>query len=124
MGNNPTPPPPGKGRPLGSANRATVEAREAIARFVDGHAERLNDWLEAIAAGEKKTQKVLVDGQEFIKETDEWMRRPDPQAAFNAFMSVVEYHIPKLARTELNANHSGDLVVQIVKYGSHTDTGK
>lgn len=66
---------PGPGRPKGLPNKSTTQAREAIARFVDGNAERLTSWLDEIAAD-------------------------DPKDAFNCFMSVVEYHIPKLARTE------------------------
>lgn len=68
-------PGPGPGRPAGLPNKATQQGRDAIARFVDGNAERLGGWLDRIA-------------------------EDDPQAAFTAFMSVVEYHIPKLQRTE------------------------
>lgn len=64
------------GRPKGIPNKATMMAREAIADFVDGNADRLTGWLDQIA----------VD---------------NPKAAFECFMSVVEYHIPKLQRTEL-----------------------
>lgn len=67
------------GRPVGAVNKATGLARQAIAKFVDGNVERLSDWLDAIA-------------------------EDDPLAAFNAFMSVVEYHIPKLARSETDLN--------------------
>ena len=67
------------GRPKGAVNRATANAREAIASFVEGNADKLTVWLERMA-------------------------EDDPKAAFAAFMSVVEYHIPKLARTE----HAGD----------------
>jgi len=67
------------GRPAGTSNKATAQAREAIALFVDSNADRLTGWLDKIA-----------------------MR--DPDAAFKAFMSVVEYHIPKLQRAE----HVGD----------------
>jgi hypothetical protein len=63
------------GRPAGVANKATQSAREAIASFVEGNVERLNGWLDAIAA-------------------------ENPKQAFECFMDVVEYHIPKLARTE------------------------
>lgn len=70
-GNNANP----AGRPKGSTNRATYEAREAIANFVEGNVGRLNGWLDKIA-------------------------EKDPQAAFDRFMDVVEYHIPKLQRTE------------------------
>ena len=41
----PNNPPPGrKGRP----NKATANAREAIARLVDGFSPRLEEWLEEI----------------------------------------------------------------------------
>ena len=70
------PPNAGKGRVKGVPNKATQSAREAIAAFVDGNAHRLTDWLD----------RVAVDR---------------PEKAFEMFQSVVEYHIPKLARTEL-----------------------
>lgn len=79
------------GRPQGSKDRATINARAAIADFVEGNADRLCGWLDAIANGEKKDDDI-------------WIRRPDPKAAFDCYMSVIEYNIPKLARTE----HAGD----------------
>lgn len=69
-------PDPGPGRPKGMPNKATKQAREAIAMFVEGNADRLTGWLDKVA--EKK-----------------------PEEAFKLFMSVVEYHIPKLARQEI-----------------------
>lgn len=68
----------GAGRPAGTPNKATTQAREAIAAFVEGNVERLNGWLDAIAAD-------------------------SPKNAFDCFMDVVEYHIPKLARQENQA---------------------
>lgn len=65
----------GAGRKAGMPNKATAQAREAIAAFVDGNADRLTGWLDKIA-------------------------EENPKDAFSAFMSVVEYHIPKLARTD------------------------
>lgn len=88
MGNNPTPPPPGKGRPPGSANKATIQAREAIALFVEDNVERLNGWLDDIAA-------------------------ESPKDAFDRFMSVVEYHIPKLARSELTGKNGEQLMITL-----------
>lgn len=73
------------GRPAGVPNKATAKAREAIAQFVDGNADRLSKWLDQIA-------------------------EESPKDAFNCFMSVVEYNIPKLARTE----HTGDKEAPIV----------
>ena len=63
------------GRPKGVPNKRTILGRQAIADFVDGNAERLTGWLDKVAEDK-------------------------PEEAFKLFMSVVEYHIPKLARTE------------------------
>lgn len=67
------------GRPKGVPNKSTALAREAIAKFVDGNSEKLQEWLDAIAADEKH----------------------GPLEAFKCFMQVTEYHVPKLARQEL-----------------------
>ena len=64
------------GRPPGIVDKRVSTAREAIARFVDDNAPRLLEWLDRIA-------------------------EDNPKAAFEAYMSVVEYHIPKLARSEI-----------------------
>ena len=70
---------PGQGRPKGMQNRATKNAREAIARFVDGNADRLQAWLDEIAE---------QDGA---------------KAAFACFSDVLEYHVPKLTRTDVTS---------------------
>jgi hypothetical protein len=57
-------------------NKATANAREAIARLVDGNIHRLEGWLNRIEEEE------------------------GAMAAWRCFHDVVEYHIPKLARTE------------------------
>lgn len=78
----------GRGRPPGVKNRSTLIAREAIARFVDGNAEKLQGWLDEIA------------------ETD------GPLAAFRCFADVIEYHVPKLQRTEVTGKDGGAIIVQ------------
>lgn len=83
------------GRAKGTPNRATMAAREAIAEFVDGNAHRLTAWLDKVAEG---------DPDNDIK--------PNPAKAFELFQSVIEYHVPKLARTELTGEGGGP--VQIV----------
>lgn len=55
--------------------------------FVDNNAPRLQAWLDQVADG--VTDK---DGNVVVP--------PNPEKAFTLFQSVVEYHIPKLARTE------------------------
>jgi hypothetical protein len=84
--------PPGPGRPKGVPNKATQEARQAIADFIDGNVDRLNGWLDAIAA-------------------------KDPEKAFNCFASIIEYHVPKLARSELTGK-DGDTIDLTVRSGA------
>lgn len=72
-----------KGKPRGgsrkgSPNKATANAREAIARFVDGNSDRLQGWLDEIATDENQ----------------------GPRAAMACFLEVLEYHVPKLARID------------------------
>ena len=90
----------GPGRPAGSPNKATASAREAIATFVDGNAHRLTEWLDQVAEGVKVTKQDPETGETF----EDYVVPPNPAKAFDMFQSVVEYHIPKLARTE----HAGD----------------
>lgn len=88
------PRPKNSGRAKGTPNIATANAREAIARFVDGNAERLQGWLDEIA------------------------EEQGAQAAFDCFTSLVEYHVPKLARTDMKVE--GNLGVT-VKGEKHDD---
>lgn len=80
----------GPGRPKGLPNKSTQAAREAIAAFVDGNADRLQGWLDEIAA------------------------EKGAQAAFDSFTALLEYHVPKLARTEVTGNEGGpqELVIR------------
>ena len=79
----------GGGSRKGSPNKATQAAREAIAAFVDGNADRLQGWLDEIAA------------------------EKGAQAAFDAFSTLLEYHVPKLARQEITVKDNGPVKVQI-----------
>ena len=73
----------GGGSRKGVPNRSTAQAREAIAMFVDGNADQLQGWLDQIAENE------------------------GPQAAFECFTSLLEYHVPKLARIETTGKDGG-----------------
>lgn len=80
------------GRQKGVANKATVNAREAFARLVDGNVERVQGWLDAIAA---------TDG---------------PKAALDCFLRMAEYHVPKLARSEVTGKDGEALLPTIVTH--------
>ena len=86
------------GRKAGIPNKTTAQAREAIALFVDGNAHRLAEWLDEVANG--------------IPEAD---IKPNPAKAFELFQSVVEYHVPKLARTEITGADEG-AIEMVVKW--------
>lgn len=79
------------GRPKGVPNKSTAMAREAIAQFVEGNAHKMQEWLEQVAVGVRNDE-------------DKFIVLPNPEKAFGMLQSVMEYHLPKLARTE----HSGD----------------
>lgn len=64
------------GKPKGP-HKATARLKEALTRFTDDNADRLQGWLDEIA------------------------ERDGPQAAFKCFSDLIEYSMPKLARTEL-----------------------
>jgi len=69
--------------------RATLAAREAIARFVDGNADRLQEWLDQIA------------------------ERDGPKAAFDCVVSLLEFHCPKLARREHTGADDGPMAIEV-----------
>lgn len=93
----------GQGRPKGLPNKATADARAAIASFVDGNAHRLQEWLDQVARG--------VTNKE-----GEYVVAPNPEKAFGLFQSVIEYHVPKLARNE-NTGKDGGPQEHVVRWG-------
>ena len=82
----------GGGSRAGRPNKATAAAREAIAAFVDGNADRLQGWLDEIAA------------------------EKGAQAAFECFSTLLEYHVPKLARQEITGKDGGDQTM-VIRWG-------
>jgi hypothetical protein len=79
------PPNAGKGRKPGVANKATRDVRAALTAFAEGNVEKLQTWLDAVA-------------------------EKDPAKAADLFIRVLEYHVPKLARTELSGSDGSDKI--------------
>lgn len=96
------------GRAPGTPNKATSDARQAIASFVDGNAHRLTEWLDKVADGVKVIEVDANSGEPI----ERYVVPPNPAKAFDLFQSVVEYHIPKLARMEVAGDDNKPLVVE------------
>lgn len=63
------------GRRKGAVNRATTDVRAAIAEIAQANVANVQSWLERTA-------------------------RKQPSRALQLYLDLIEYHIPKLARTE------------------------
>ncbi len=77
------------GRKSGTPNKATRNTREAIATLIDGKVDELSSWLEEI------------------------YEKDGARAAFQCFIDVLEFGLPKLARTEVTGESGGPLVVAL-----------
>lgn len=81
------PPNAGKGRPKGAVNKTTADVREAIAKIAQRNIEAVEAWLNEI---------------------------DDPVKRLDLFLRMIEYHIPKLARTEMSGEGGKPIEVHIV----------
>lgn len=82
------------GREAGTPNKVTGQARKAFANFVDNNSDKLQGWLDDIASNEKLGAKV----------------------AFDCLMQVAEFHVPKLARTEVVGDPNAPIVHKVYKW--------
>lgn len=78
----------GAGRPKGSPNKSTADVRAAIALIAQNKISEVERWLTRGA-------------------------KDDPLGAARTFVQLLEYHIPKLSRTELSTG-SDTLRIEIV----------
>ena len=85
------PPAAGMGRRKGSVNRATQSVREMISMVAEQNAPKFAEWLQTVALGDGKQVK------------------PDPGKAAELYLKAIEYHIPKLARTEVSGTDGGPI---------------
>ena len=90
------PPNAGKGRPAGVPNKSTSAVREAIATLLDRNSEKMDEWLQLVAYG---------DSELGVK--------PQPDKALDIMQKMAEYHIPKLARTEVVGDKDTPLELKI-----------
>ena len=81
----------GPGRPKGMPNKATSKVREAIAELLERNAGNMDRWLNEVA-------------------------EKDPYKALDLMQKLSEYHIPKLARTEVTGKDGEDQVM-VIKWG-------
>jgi len=80
----------GKGRQAGVPNKNTMVVRNAIATLLEKNVPYMDRWLQRVAEGDK----VLG-------------LKPDPAKALDLMQKLSEYHIPKLARTEITGADGG-----------------
>jgi hypothetical protein len=77
------------GRKAGVPNKVTQEAREAVKALLDANLPYLQVWLQTTADG-------VYDDQ-----SGKWIVPPNPGKACDIVQNLVEYSVPKLARTEV-----------------------
>ena len=77
------------GRKAGIPNKATTEAREAIKALLDSNLPYIQSWIQSTAEG-------IYDDL-----AGKWIVQPNPAKACEIVQNLVEYSVPKLARTEV-----------------------
>lgn len=82
------------GRQPGSINKTTKDVREAVALLAQNNVSKLEQWLQDTADG---------DPENGVK--------PDPGKAAMLLLQAMEYHIPKLARTEVSGPNGGPIEI-------------
>lgn len=89
-----------RGRKPGVPNRTTKESRKAIAMFVEQNLPRLDMWLNQVANG---LPKVDREGEPIRDNAGSvvFVVRPDPAGAMKALSDIMEYHLPKLSRADV-----------------------
>lgn len=77
-----------RGRPPGRTNNVTRDIREAIKQFGEMNVHKLQEWLDAVAV-------------------------EDPARAFELYSRMIEYCVPRLARTEVTGKDGESLSITI-----------
>ena len=77
------------GRKPGVPNKVTQEARETVKAILDSNLPYIQTWIQSTAEG-------IFDDQ-----TGKYIVQPNPAKACEIVQNLVEYSVPKLARTEV-----------------------
>jgi hypothetical protein len=77
----------------GIPNKASTDVRKAIAKIAESKIGEVESWLDRIAV-------------------------KNPERALDLYLRLIEYHIPRLARTEVAGHDGGALVVKVVRFGA------
>jgi len=91
------------GRKAGVPNKVTQEARELIKQLLDANLPHLQSWIVATANG-------IIDDA-----TGKYIVQPNPAKSCEIVQNLLEYSVPKLARTELIGDATAP-VVHIYKW--------
>ncbi len=81
------------GRKKGVPNKVTQSAREGIAMLVEANIPKMSGWLTKIE------------------------EKHGPLIAMKTVQDLLEYHVPKLQRTELTGSDGGPLQVTVNRLG-------
>lgn len=73
------------GRAPGTPNKSTTDVRAAIAAFAQANVQHMGEWL---------------------------LQVEDPAKRLDLYLRAIEYHIPKLGRTELTGAEGGPVEVR------------
>jgi hypothetical protein len=75
------------GRPKGSPNKVTVEAREVFRKLIESNAEKMQGWLDVVS-------------------------EKDPGKALSLMATLSEFVVPKLARSEVSGPNGDPIAVE------------
>ena len=87
-----------KGKPKGALNHTTKDIKEAYRLLVENNLDNMQTWITKIAA-------------------------KNPERAINIIISLSEYIVPKLARTELSGNvndeqlENNKVIIEVIHTG-------
>lgn len=82
-----TPRHPASGRAKGTTNKKSADVRATIKFVAERKVLELEGWLERVA-------------------------KRDPERAMDLYLKMIEYHVPKLQRTEMTGLDGGAITIQ------------